>query len=100
MTGERRNLLVVGIEDSTKTVVGFDRAFDCGELIKKVLGVIKQEVDCHYKIHSVCINGVELRVGRLMIPRRVDPKDAAQFRRDAPADSNGKRAYTTGQIFF
>jgi hypothetical protein len=35
-----------------------------------------------------------------MIPRRADSKDAAQFRRDAPADANGKRAYTTGQIYF
>jgi hypothetical protein len=92
--------LVVGVDDPTKTVVGFDKPFDCGELIKKVLGATKHEIDCHYKTHSLRINGADVRIGLLMIPRRPDSRDAAQFRRDAPPDASGKRAYTASQIYF
>lgn len=92
--------LVIGIDDTTREIVGFEKAFDCGELIKKALGATKHEIDCHYKSHKLLADGKNLHVGLLLIPRRPDSKDAAQFRRDAPADGNGKHAYKSGDIYF
>src|SRR5262249_20711786 len=42
----------------------------------------------------------DFHVGILLIPRRPDSRDAAQFRRDAPVDLNSKQAYKKGTIYF
>jgi hypothetical protein len=92
--------LVIGVDDKTREIGGFYEPFDCSDLVKKVLGATKHEIDCHYRSHKVLVNGREVQVGILLIPRRPDSKDAAQFRRDAPVDTNGKQAYKAGQIYF
>src|SRR6266705_4392503 len=92
--------LIIGVDDKTREIVGFDKTFDCSDLIKKVLGATKHEIDCHCKCHTVCVNGADRQVGILLIPRRPDSRDAAQFRRDAPVDANGKQAYRVGHIYF
>jgi hypothetical protein len=91
--------LVVGVNDKTRDVVGFTTRFDCSDLAKKTLGATKQEIDCHYKVHSVQLNRQKIEVGLLLIPRRPDSLDPAQFRQDAPAAANGKVAYRKGQIY-
>ncbi|MGA2345896.1 MAG: AAA family ATPase [Candidatus Sulfotelmatobacter sp.] len=51
------------------------------------------------KMHSILANGEKVDIGLLLIPRRPDAVDAAQFRQDAPASANGKIAYRKGQIY-
>jgi hypothetical protein len=92
--------LVIGIDDKTREVLGFDETFDCGDLGKKIYAATKHEIDCHFKRHTLDLKGASRIVCLLLIPRRPDSKDAAQFRRDSPAAANGKQAYRAEQIYF
>src|ERR1039458_3411649 len=38
--------LVIGVDDKTREVTGFAKQFDCGDLLKKVHGATKHEIDC------------------------------------------------------
>ena len=91
--------LLIGVNDKTREVIGFANNFDCSDLVKKILGTTKHEIDCHFKLHSAFVNQNKIDVGLLLIPRRPDSLDPAQFRQDAPASATGKIAYRKGQIY-
>jgi predicted HTH transcriptional regulator len=92
--------ILAGIDDKTREVVGYAGRFDCADLAKKVYGVTRHEIDCHYVIHEIQTQRGLKTVGMLFIPRRPYSRNPAQFLRDAPPGGSSKQAYKANQIYF
>jgi len=92
--------LVIGVGNQPREIVGFERHFDCGDLIRLTLSATRHEVDCHFALIDCETPSGKKRVGLLLIPRRAESMEPAQFLRDAPASDNGKRAYRRNDIYF
>ena len=92
--------IIVGVDDQTREISGFSGHFDCGDLSKKILGVTRHEVDCHFALHDIETKQGQHQLGVLFIPRRSYTKNPAQFMRDAPVSDTGKQAYKKNQIYF
>lgn len=92
--------IVVGIRDKPREIVGFDRFFDCDDLNKRLLPLTKHEIDCHFVLHDVDIEGLKTKIGLLFIPKRPDSKEPAQFLRDGPESDQGHKAFKTFDIYF
>ena len=91
--------VVVGVNNTPRQIVGFNRDFDCDDLIKRVRGATTHEIDCHYALLDYKIGKMNKRIGLLHIPKRPDGQEPAQFLRDAPEDSHGTRAFSRYSIY-
>src|SRR5262249_43713861 len=92
--------LVIGIEDRSREIVGYDKPFDCDDLNKRISGATRHDVDCHFAILDWHGKKGPAKVGLLYIPKRSEDREPAQFLRDAPQSSTGKRAYKQRDIYF
>src|SRR5882724_5971 len=91
--------LIAGVRDNPREVVGFDGHFDCGDLAKRVKGATQHDVDCHYAVVEHKLDGRMHSIGILQIPQRPASTNPAQFLKDAPINSTGKRAYKRGDFY-
>jgi hypothetical protein len=92
--------LVIGVLDSPRHLVGFDGHFNCDDFNKRLKAVTKREIDCTFSLHELTIAKEKKSVGLLYIPQRPDSISPAQFKKDAPAAPNGKKAYLIRDIYF
>jgi hypothetical protein len=91
--------LVVGVGNQPREIVGFERHFDCGDLVRQTQTATRHEVDCHFVLIDCETPSGTKKVGLLFIPQRPESKEPAQFLRDAPASESGKRAYRRNDIY-
>jgi SpoVK/Ycf46/Vps4 family AAA+-type ATPase len=92
--------LVIGVQDSPREVIGFSGAFNCDEVNKRILGTTKREIGCTYGLYEIRVGNERKTLGLLFVPQRPDTVSPAQFKKDAPLASNGKKAYSSGDIYF
>jgi hypothetical protein len=92
--------LVIGVSDSPRKVIGWNKRFDCDELNKKIKGSTNHAVDCHFVTRRVTAGDGSVDIGLLFIPQRPDERPPAQFLKDAPASESGRKAYAQGDILF
>lgn len=92
--------LVVGVTDKPRTIIGFEKDFNCDELVKRAHAVTRHDIDCHYVSHDIETDGELRKIGILFIPRRKDSLAPAQFLRDAYSSEDGFKAYKKGDIYF
>ena len=87
--------ILAGIDDSDKSVVGFNGEFDANDISKRIHGFTKITIDVKYR--SLVIGNKP--IGLIYIPRRPIKSDPAQFLKAAPAAENGRRAFSKNDLY-
>ncbi len=92
--------LVVGVDDKSLEIHGFNKEFDVNDLCKKIHGATRETIDVKFRRLFVEVNNKSKEVGLLYIPRRPTDKDPVQFIKDArESKSTGRKAYTANEIY-
>jgi hypothetical protein len=91
--------LLIGVSDKPRKVLGFDKAFDCDELNKRVKAATKHNIDCHYAKYIIHKGSKKYSIGLIYIPRRPDEKQPAQFHKNSHTSRTGKMAFREGDIY-
>src|SRR5688572_30418095 len=93
--------LVIGVLDNPREIVGFEGNFNCDDFNKRIKGATRHDVGCTFAVHEPqTIHTTPKRIGLLFVPQRPDGTSPAQFTKDAPSSSTGKKAYLQGDIYF
>ena len=93
--------LVAGVEnDPTPSTPGYDDYFSCEDLNQKIEGATGRSIECKFSTLKIRIAGNEVPIGLLFIPRRPDNELPTQFKKNAPENEKGKRAYKVDDIYF
>jgi hypothetical protein len=88
--------IVVGVRDQPREIIGTNETIDVDSLNRQLKSATRHSVDTHYQIHM----RADKKVGLLFVPQRPDSLPPAQFLKDAPQRSDGKRAYSRNAIYF
>ena len=91
--------LIIGVDDSTRAVVGFSSDFDAADLNKRIHGATGNSIETVYrkvKFEGAGPNGL---VGVIFIPKRPESIKPVQFRKNAPANDKGTRAYSQHDFY-
>jgi hypothetical protein len=92
--------LVVGVDDTTRKVIGFDKSFDTADLNKRIQGATGSNIETVYRLVNLQIDGKAYILGLLFIPKRSENFRPAQFKKSAPRSETGKVAYNQNDIYF
>jgi len=93
--------LVIGVANLPRKIKGFSGNFDCDDINKRVLAATGQQIECFYRKFSVAnLEKLDVEVGLLLIPQRLDGRVPAQFIKDASKKISGKQAFAKGDIYF
>ena len=92
--------IVAGVDDRTRSVVGFDKHFSADDVQKRARAATGHDIDCHYVVHQVQTLETLHPIGLLYIPKRPYSLPPAQFRRDAAkSPTGGNCAYKANDIY-
>jgi predicted HTH transcriptional regulator len=91
--------ILAGVRDKPRQVEGFSFQFDVDDLNKRIKGATGHDIDCHYALVKSNIDGKKFTFGLLFVPQRPDTLLPAQFKKDAPENPQGKRAYNKSDYF-
>lgn len=91
--------IIVGVDDATRALVGFNKTFDAADLNKRVQGATGGNVETIYRLLNYDDGEKSIALGLLFIPRRPDRAAPLQFTRAAPPNSYGKMAYAAGDFY-
>jgi hypothetical protein len=92
--------LVIGVDDTTRNVIGFDKTFDAADLNKRIQGATGSNIETVYRLIGLRIDEKVVTLGLLFIPKRSEKFRAAQFKKTAPKSETGKVAYNQNDIYF
>jgi len=88
--------IVFGVEDKSRTFVGFDEQFPFDEVVNRIRSDLKKKIDITFR-------EMNYRGGVLVlvhIPSRSELEEPKSFEKDAKSNEKGKCAYKTGQVFY
>ena len=92
--------LIVGITDKDRKVVGYAENFDSADLNKRIYGATSVSIETFFRTITTVIDGEQISLGLLYIPKRGETAQPAQFRKKAPANPAGKEAYKKDEFYF
>ncbi|MBY5538718.1 hypothetical protein HFO60_01305 [Rhizobium leguminosarum] len=92
--------LLIGVENSTKEIVGFAEGFDAAELNKKLHGATGVSIETVYRELQYTTSDARTTLGLLYIPKRQVKTNPAQFRKPATPNEYGRRAYEQLDFYF
>ena len=92
--------IIFGVRDLPREVVGVSGSFNVDGLNKRLHAATGHEIDCHINYFNEDFDGSNQKIALLFIPRRSDDTLPAVFRKDAPENPNGKKAYKKGDYYF
>jgi tetratricopeptide (TPR) repeat protein len=92
--------LLIGIDDTTRSVVGFDKSFDAADLNKRIQGATGHSVETIFRLIEVELHSQTISVGLLLIPKRSNRVRPAQFKKTAIKSPTGKVAYEQNDVYF
>jgi hypothetical protein len=81
--------LLAGIDDATRSIVGFDKLFDAADLNKRIQGATGHSVETIFRTLQIEIGSQTTVVGLLLIPKRSSRVRPAQFKKSATKSSTG-----------
>jgi tetratricopeptide (TPR) repeat protein len=87
--------LVIGVQDADKSLVGWNKHFDAGDLAKRIQGLTRRSIDVKFR----SLRAGNTPIGVLMIPPRQPGTEPVQFLKAAPETSTGKRAFDANDIY-
>lgn len=87
--------LVVGIDDKTRSIIGYNKSFDASDLSRKVRGATDRDIQCRYEVIEVTVEGQNHKFGLLLIPRRPDGEAPVMFEKNGP-QRGGSVVYRKG----
>lgn len=91
--------LIAGVEDSTRKLVGFARAFDAAGLNTRIQSATGVNIETVFRTLQVEVSGQQVPLGLLFVPKRPERVLPAQFKKDAPESATGKKAYRQHEFF-
>ena len=91
--------LVIGVDDRTRSVVEFRDEFDAADLNKKIQGSTGVSIETIFRLVDVNIDGSAKKFGLLFIPKRPQEIKPVQFKKDAPDNGRGGRAYRQNDFY-
>lgn len=91
--------IVAGVRDNPRQVEGFDNQFNVDDFNKRLKSATGHDIDCHYSVIKKSIAKKNVGFGLLFIPQRHDSILPAQFKKDAPENPKGKKAYSKGEYY-
>lgn len=91
--------LVVGVDDSSRNLLGFSSHFDCEDLNRKIQGSTGVSVATSYRIIDHDKAGPARKLGLLYVPKRAENAKPLQFKKAAPATDKGDRAYSQHDFY-
>ena len=91
--------IVVGVRDKPRQIEGFNAHFDVDDLNKRVKSATGHSVDCHFTLSTANMQDKSFTIGILFVPQRCDSELPAVFRKDAPENPHGIRAYRKGDYY-
>jgi len=93
--------LVAGVHDKTRKIIGYDADFDAADLNLKIHAATGVSIETIYR--RIDVSNIEAGkiIGLLLIPRRPNSSNPAQFRKDAPklTGSSAKPAYAAQSFY-
>jgi hypothetical protein len=92
--------LLIGIDDTTRAIVGFDKSFDAADLNKRIQGATGHSIETIFRILYIDIESQTTAVGLLLIPKRSSRTRPAQFKKSALKSPTGKAAYEQNDVYF
>ncbi len=92
--------LLVGIDDASRNLIGFDKPFDAADLNKRIQGATGYNIETIYRTITCEIDTRTYTFGLIFIPKRPDRLRPAQFKKAAPKSETGKAAYNQDDIYF
>ncbi len=92
--------LIVGVDDNSRQLIGFDKLFNSAELNKRIQGATGSSIETVYRIISFPVGDRSYKFGLLFIPKRLEKSRPAQFKKTAPKSETGKVAYNQYDIYF
>lgn len=91
--------LVAGIDDKTRDVVGYSGTFDTADLNQKIQGATGVSVETVFRLLDVGSIKPGASLGILYIPKRPFGLKPAQFKKNAPENAYGKKAYSKDDFY-
>jgi tetratricopeptide (TPR) repeat protein len=92
--------LLVGIDDTTRAVVGFNKLFDAADLNKRIQGATGHSVETIFRTVQIELGTQTTVVGLLLIPKRSSRVRPAQFKKGATKSPTGRVAYEQNDVYF
>lgn len=93
--------LVAGVHDKTRNIIGFAQDFDAADLNNKIQTATGVSIETIYRKIDVSDIALGMTIGLLLIPRRPNTANPAQFKKDAPKLPQGaqKLAYSAQSFY-
>jgi hypothetical protein len=92
--------LIIGVDDETRRLTGFDGDFDAPDLNKRIQGVTGVNIETIYRNIPCQGAGAYPQMGLLFIPKRPEGTRPAQFKKSAPANDKSQMAYRQNDFYF
>jgi hypothetical protein len=92
--------LVVGVDNTTRSLVGFTGTFDAADINKRIQAATQISIETIYRVVSFSDAATQsITLGILFIPKRPAGIKPAAFKKDAPDRGNGQRAYRENDFY-
>jgi len=93
--------LIAGVDNTTRSLIGFSGAFDAAELNKRIHAATEVSIETIFRPISFADGVLQpIQLGMLFIPKRAARIRPAAFKKDAPESPNGQRAYRQNDFYF
>lgn len=92
--------IVFGVKDrGHERVIGCNDSLDCGDFNKRIEAAAGRNIECIFSSIELPLLAGPAKLGVLFVPRRPDGSEPAIFKRAAPLNQSGKRAYQANDVY-
>ena len=92
--------LIAGVDNTTRSLVGFSGAFDAPEINKRIHAATEVSIETIFRVVSFAEGIAQpVQLGLLFIPKRAAGLRPAAFKKDAPEGPNSQRAYRQSDFY-